>query len=358
MHNHPAPRAHPRAHPGRILAIAGIVVLLIAALGGYGYYWHYVARQLEAGVEAWAAEQSARGGQIGFAWDGIEGFPFRFAATFRQPALRWRTPNGEFTWSGADIAAEMAPWNLQAVDVRSTGHHDTTLQLPGDPALWRASASGFAGTIGFHDTGALRSLTIALQQPDVSLPNVAVASGEATLQLEVPATPPADFNAPFARVGLDLTRMATPPGTRLLTDGPVDTLGLDATIKGPIPAAPLRAALAAWRDAGGVVEVSRFAFAQGPLSLTGDATVALDADLQPEGAGTVNTVGLGEAVEILVRDGVIPPDRALVARATVKALEKPGADGKPTAKIGLSLQRQVVNFGPAPLFALQRIEWP
>jgi hypothetical protein len=343
----------------RVFAIAGILALLIAALGAYGYYWHYVARQLEAGVEAWAAEQTTLGGQIGFAWDGIDGFPFRFAATFHQPALLWRTPDGEFSWTGADVTAEMAPWNLHAVEVRSAGHHDAALQLPGDAGPWRTAASGFAGIIGFHDTGALRSVTLALQQPDVSLPNdVAAASGEATLRLELPESPPADFKAPLARVGLDLIQLATPPGTRLLTDGPVETLSIDATIMGPIPAMPLRAALGAWRGAGGVVNVSRFAFAQGPLSLTGDATIALDADLQPEGAGTVNAVGLGEAVEILIRDGVIPADRAVVARATVKALEKPGADGKPSAKIGLSLQRQTVSFGPAPLFTLQRVEWP
>ena len=63
-------------------------------------------------------------------------------------------------------------------------------------------------------------------------------------------------------------------------------------------------------------------------------------------------------MEILLRDGLIPPDRALVARATVKALEKPGPDGKRQATIGLSLQNRIVSFGPAPLFALPPIEWP
>ena len=125
-----------------------------------------------------------------------------------------------------------------------------------------------------------------------------------------------------------------------------------------MPLAPLKDALTAWRDAGGVVELNGFAFTQGPLAVTGNATLALDAELQPEGAGTITTTGLSEALEILIRDGLIPADRALIARTTAKALEKPGPDGRPQATVGLSLQNRTVSFGPVPLFALQPIEWP
>jgi hypothetical protein len=176
--------------------------------------------------------------------------------------------------------------------------------------------------------------------------------------LDRPETPPADFNMPLLRAAVDAKSLALPAGTRLLTEEPVQSLSFDATVKGPMPPAPLKDALAAWRDAGGVVELHSFGFAQGPLAVSGNATLALDPALQPEGAGTITTVGLGAAVEILIRDGLIPPDRALVARTTVKALEKPGADGRPQATVGLSLQNRTVSFGPVPLFALQPIEWP
>ena len=185
-----------------------------------------------------------------------------------------------------------------------------------------------------------------------------LASGGATIALDQPEAPPTEFNMPLGRVSLDLHALALPAGTRLLTEDPVETLSFDATIKGPMPMAPPRDALAAWRDAGGTIELERFAFTQGPLALTGNATLALDPELQPEGAGTVTTAGLSQAIEILIRDGIIPADRALVARATIKALEKPGADGRPQATIGLSLQNRTVSFGPVPLFALQPIEWP
>ena len=358
MHNHPT-AYQPRSKLKQVFLLIGVLVLLIALAGGYYAYWRYVAQQLEAGIEAWAIEQRALGNDVAFAWDGIGGFPLRFEATFRDPAIRWRGPREEGAWTGATLHARMAPWNLRRIEVRSAGQHDASVRLAGDAAEWRVATTGFAGTIDLHGSGALRGFTLALQQPDVTMPDGAVlASAAATVMLDQPEAPPADFNAPLGRVTLDLRGMALPPGTRLLTEGAVETLSFDATIKGPMPLAPLREALAAWRDAGGVVELNSFAFAQGPLGVTGNGTLALDAALQPEGAGTVTTTGLSEALEILIKEGLIPADRALIARTTAKALEKPAPDGRLQATVGLSLQNRTVSFGPVPLLALQPIEWP
>jgi hypothetical protein len=334
------------------------VLLLAAFIGGYYAYWRIVARQLEAGITAWAETQRAFGNEVAFEWDGIGGFPFRFAATFREPAIRWHGERVDAAWQGATLDAEMAPWNLRRIDLSSSGQHDATLRLAGDPTEWRVAATGLTGAVTLHGDGALRGLTLAMKQPDLTLAGAVLSSAAATVTLDQPQTPPTDFNMPLGRVTLEARGVALPPGTRLLTEDAIETLALDATIKGPMPLAPPKEALAAWRDAGGVVELSSFSLAQGPLGLTGNATMALDADLQPEGAGTITSTGLGEAVEILISDGRIPGDRALIARATVKALEKPGPDGKLHATLGLGLQNRVVNFGPVPLVELQRIEWP
>jgi hypothetical protein len=358
MHNHPT-AYQPRSKLKQVFLLIGVLVVLIALAGGYYAYWRHVAQQLQAGVEAWAAEQSTLGNEVGFAWDGIGGFPLRFEATFHDPAIRWRGPREEGTWTGATLHAEIAPWNLRRIEVRSDGQHDASLRLAGDASEWRLAATGFAGAIDLHGSGRLRGFTLALLQPDVTAPDGRVlASAAATVMLDQPETPPTDFNMPLARVTLDLRGLALPPGTRLLTEDAVETLSFDATIKGAMPLASLREALAAWRDAGGVVELNSFAFAQGPLGVTGNATLALDAALQPEGAGSITTTGLSEALEILIKDGLIPDDRALIARTTAKALEKPGPDGKLQATVGLSLQNSAVSFGPVPLFALQPIVWP
>lgn len=357
MHNHPSAQ-RPGSRRRHALLLIGVLVLLGALGGGYYAYWRMVARQLEAGVKSWAERQRAMGNEVAFAWDGIGGFPFRFSATFREPAIRWHGPRGDAAWRGATLDAEMAPWNLRRIEIRSGGQHDAALRLAGDPAEWRVAATGLAGAINLHQSGALRGFVLALQQPDLTLPGGQVlASADATVMVDQPETPPTDYRMPLGRVTLDARSIALPAGTRLLTGDPIGKLSLDATIKGPMPLAPLTEALTVWRDAGGVVDLNGFAFEQGPLGLSGTATIALDADLQPEGAGTVTSTGLGEAVEILISDGVIPSDRALIARTTVKALEKPGPGRKLHATVGLTLQNRTVSFGPVPLFALRPIEW-
>jgi hypothetical protein len=357
MHNH-APAYQPRSRWRRVVLPAGALVLLTALVGGYYAYWRTVAGALETGIAAWAAQQRALGNEVAFDWDGIRGFPFGFATTFREPAIRWHAPQADFAWTGAALEAEMAPWNLRRIKVRSDGRHDAALRTS-EGSEWRTSATGLTGVVELQPNGTLRGVTLALRLPDLTQPDGSVLAGaEATWSLELPQSPPADFKAPLAQVSLAARTIMPPQGTQVLTEGPVETLSFDATLKGPMPRAPLRQALAAWRDAGGVMEVNGFGFAQGPLRLTGNATLALDSELQPEGAGTVTAAGLGETVELLIRDGIIPPDRALAARATAKALEKPGPDGRPQATIGLSLQNRTLRFGPVPLLTLQRIEWP
>lgn len=352
--------------------LAAVLIGGVVLIAGYYAYWRYVANQLAVGIENWAAEQRALGNKVDFAWGGIGGFPFAFRAAFRQPSLALRLPGADVTWQGADLTAEMSPWNLREIRLSSGSEHNLWLQALQQPGLWRLSTMGLQGRIAFHADGMPREIVAELEQPDATLSDgTAVAAGHAGLGLLLPETPPIDYTQPFAQISLNLSRAVLPQGTLLLTADPVEEAGFDATIRGPL-ALPLSGAtdpsqpqppsltqiLSAWRDAGGDVEVKHFSFSQGPLTATGEATLALDGDLQLLGAGTVTATGLGDAVEILLGDGRIPADRALVVRTTAKALERTGDDGKKQAKFALSLQDRTISFGPAPLMKLPPIVWP
>jgi len=355
----------PRNRAIRYLAIAGLVLLPVLA-GGYYAYWRYVAVQLATGIDYWAAEQRARGNRVEFVWSGISGFPFAFEARFQQPGIQLHLPGAVLEWSSGFLKAEMSPWDLHTVRVTSPAQQVVRLQQDRQQGQWRLIVAAIAGDVRLSDSGALRGIDADLQMPDATLPDgLAFAAGAARLRLSLPDVPPADYAMPFAAVGLDLSHLLLPSGTRLLTADPVERASIDAVIKGPVAmpadfaAAPtLTQILADWRDRGGDIEVKSFSFAQGPLSLGGEATLALDGNLQPLGAGTVTASGLGEAVEILLKDGLIAADRAMVARATAKALERTGADDKAEAKFALSLQNGIVSFGPAPLLQVPPIAWP
>lgn len=357
MHNHPGMS---KATRRRIAVVASLAAILL--LGGYYAYWRYVAGELASGIEAWAEDQRRLGNQVDFAWDGIGGFPFAFRAAFRQPDLRLSQTGAEVVWQGGDIVAEMAPWNLRRIRLSTESAQTLVLRAPEQAESWRVAATGMSGEIRLHGDGALAAVEALLRQPDVTLPDAAViAAGEGRLAVALPEKAPVDYSQELAFVALDLTRMALPEGTQLLTADPVEQAGFEASIRGPVApldsAQPLAQVLGGWRDAGGDIEVKHFSFAQGPLAAEGEATLALDGDLQLLGAGTVTATGLAETVDILLADGRIPADQALLVRSTAKALERLGPDGKKEAKFALSVQNRIVSFGPVPLFMLPPIAW-
>src|SRR5262249_5261499 len=99
---------------------------------------------------------------------------------------------------------------------------------------------------------------------------VAAKSGEAALVFSLDGD---DVRWPSA--------LARPLGARIAK------LQVEGTLNGPVPVGRTPAEqAAAWRDGGGSVEIRRFAVAWGPLDLSGTATLALDDQLQPMGAGS------------------------------------------------------------------------
>src|SRR5262249_16460211 len=146
--------------------------------------------------------------------------------------------------------------------------------------------------------------------------------------------------------------------------GPITQAGLTGTIKGPLLPPPgtepqnLTGFLTQWRDAGGVLDLSKFDFAQGPVAMTGNATLTLDKELQPEGAGTITATGLADLIDLLTARGAIHNKDAGIAKAVIQNLQKPGPNGRPEVTVGLTIQDRVVSFGFARLFKLAPIVWP
>jgi hypothetical protein len=116
--------------------------------------------------------------------------------------------------------------------------------------------------------------------------------------------------------------------------------------------------LAAWRDAGGVLQIQRFAADWGPLAVTAEGTLALDGQMQPLFAGTATVRGYGEAIDALAQAGLMPPNQATGAKIALAALAKPAEDGGPPAvHLPLTIQDGFLYVGPLKLARMPRIIW-
>jgi hypothetical protein len=338
-------------HRARIFVVVALVLIL---LGAYAAYWFTVAAQLEKGINDWVAFQRQRGLTVEFERSPIGGFPLAFRTTFKQPHIAGTFAGQSFDWRGPDVEGSVSPIDLHAMTFSGPGPH--AIDLGAGPVT--VDAKELTLRLSLDNFGQLSSLVAKFADLKATLPNgqtVAAAAGNASLKAEPPPKADTDTLLHFA---LDAKELKLPEGTVLLTADPLGEARLAGKVKGPMPMAPLRQALASWRDAGGTVEVSEFALAQATLSLSGSATVALDENLQPIVAANLKARGLPATIDLLASQKRIYPEDALKMKLFVKGAERDTKDGYKEVATGLTIQGGYLAWGPFKLAKLPLIAWP
>jgi hypothetical protein len=140
----------------------------------------------------------------------------------------------------------------------------------------------------------------------------------------------------------------------------VQSLSVDAVLLGPPPLpGPPAIAAAAWRDAGGTIDITSLALRWGPLAGDARLVLALDAALQPTGNGTLRLTGAAEALDALAGAGLIASGAARTARAVVVLLGRPSPEGgPPRVELPVALTHGTVSLARVPLLRVAPIAWP
>ena len=116
------------------------------------------------------------------------------------------------------------------------------------------------------------------------------------------------------------------------------------------------AALARWRDAGGLLEVHELALAWGPLDLRAEGTAALDQRLRPQGAFTARIRGLPDALDAFAARGLIEPGVAFALKLTALTLAKRRDEaGTAVVELPITPQDGLFYLGPVALFPLSPV---
>ena len=329
-------------------------LLLLVLFGAYAAYWWIVAGRIEDGVVAW--QQSIQARKIDASWRRLQvgGFPFRFRVELRDALLRDRalTPAPELRLTA--LAGSARPWNFGvwrldapeglAADLPATG---------GRPQLKLAAQAG-DGTVAPGPDG---TTLLWLNLRDIR----AEAGGSVPIQsakawVTLPPNPPQTHVEPSLGLAFDLRKVhlpASPAGFR----NTIDAAAFGITVKGAVPDGPLVQAIAAWRDAGGTVELDNLRLDWGGVGVNANGTVALDQDLQPIGAFSGGIEGFAVILGALVEASRLDTEQAALAQIALNAFAKPGLDGKPQIKTSFTMQNGEMFLGPVKLGAAPRIVW-
>ncbi len=325
-------------------------------------YWRLAERNLEDGFAAWLAGRGASG------WTATAGQPVRggwpLAATLTVPEVFLKGGNpdipGGLTWSTDRLVLRIALLRPRLLEVVSDGMQ--RLRLADGPEIpYRADRLHIA--LALQPGAPPRSAEVTAHNLRAGMP----AGGDAPASLTVGSL---DLHLEFktaAQAGeaalvfsLDAEAVGLPaPIARSL--GPrIANLTLQGALDGPVPRTRALAERAAgWRDGGGTLEIQRLAVNWGPLDLTASATLALDEQLQPMGAGSARVVGYAETLDALATHGAISKSAATAAKAVLSLLAHTPEDGSPPdVEVPLTLQYRTLSMRQVPLVRLPELDWP
>jgi hypothetical protein len=348
-------------------AVIFAALVLVAIVAGYAAYWHAAANTLAEGIERWAAERRAEGYEIAYGTPEIGGFPFRLEARLDAPAIAARPGSRTWRWQGPTLLLHARPWAPLDAEASSPGQHDIEIGRGEGARRYVIDATTATGAASFGTDGRLIEATIALGDL------LATEDGweDRTLLAEAaelhvaPGAANADHTQPSLEFRIALAGVVLPPDAATPLGREVEKLEVDGAVMGRIPGhapgddARLRDALAIWRDDGGTLELTRIVGYWGPLDLTGSATFALDAALQPIGAMSATIAGHEATIDALVAAGTVTPRDGSLAKILLAVLSKPSpVDGQPELTAPLTLQDGYLWVGPARLLRLPVIVWP
>jgi hypothetical protein len=107
------------------------------------------------------------------------------------------------------------------------------------------------------------------------------------------------------------------------------------------------------------LELHRLVIDWGEARLDATATMALDEELQPMGAGTGKIVGYDAALDALAANAALTRSAAKAAKAVLSLLANTPSDGEPAqVDVPLTLQFRTLSVRQVPLVRLPELDWP
>jgi len=342
------------------------IAVLAAVAIGYTGFWYHAASLVREGVASWAAARRAEGYTVELGATVTSGFPFSIRLRIDQPSIE--APEKQWACKSDAIEAKLRPWDFRHFDIRPIGRQQTSYAKGEGREVITSSADNAVAHVEFTINGRFDRATFYAEGLNVSAPD---APGPLTARIalatlnasQAPAAPDAAHGGtPQLPISADLSFSLQDVKLPEAVAGPLGAelawITAEAQILGPLKPGPPAIALAAWRNAGGAMDIRKFNIAWGPLQFSGNATVALDSNMQPMGAGTGQIRGYSETIDSLVAQGLMKNRDGMLAKAGLGLLAKtPPEGGAKVLTVPLTVQQQTLFAGPVAILHIPTIAW-
>ncbi len=364
---HGAYKAHPALYyrpPSPLRKIRRGLLVIVAVLAFsmvYVIYWVGAAYYFSQTVTGWLEAHRDAGYQVDFGDYRFSGFPVLFRLDFKNPSFAApNAPNAQppWAWRGVHAVAESSPWSPLTLSVRAPGEHSLDITQDGETVTYAGSIGELTAVLPLGGSWPPQG-KLTIRDLDMRAEGgVRVAVRRAVVDIKRLGGSGADPQTPTVRFALDAGGVTAPAAFALPFGDSIAQLFLEGQILGYIEPGPAPESLARWRDAGGVLEISRLNVNYGPLNMWSAGAMALDPQLQPIGAFTAKVKGFFEAVSRLRKAGLINGKAALTATVMLGAMARKSKEGGPsTLNLAFTIQDRKIYAGPAPLAEVPAIPW-
>jgi len=283
----------------------------------------------------------------------VGGYPLAFSSSLKDVSLAW--PNG-FGFSSQNLKLRTHPWALRTFRVDATGGFEVALPAGTTRPPMVFDGETLRGHASFADTA--MPLSMDLTADTVSGSSTTAENTPPNRELTV-TTVEFDGTRPNVEptadtdIAYDLSLKLMGVSAQVLEDNPlgakIEQAALHVQLLGKPPEAWDEAGIKAWREAGGTVNLNALSLQWGQLGLSGNGTLALDKDMQPEGAFTAHLTGYEQAIDSLAAAGWIKLSAASIAKLALGITSHPGPDGKPSVDTPLTIQNRRISAGAIKL---------
>ena len=335
-----------------ILAVGLLAILPIADT----IVWHVAVGRLESGFDTWAAGTKASSWSVtrGKAVPG--GWPWAAILHIKHVTITGGEsliPGGG-TWYAPGLVLRIPLFRPRSMDIEVLGVQRLRIGTMPEATLTGSRLIAVSSLGTGDESGDVEIL--ADQAKLVS------GAGEVSSvdRLRVHVESPSAVGLGARNFAVSSESVALPDPVRWPLGNTIARLDFEGTMEGPIPPPqPPGAWATAWRDGGGSLQLQNLILNWGPLSMTASATLALDDQLQPMGAGMSHVTGYAATLDALASNGALSRSAATAAKAVLSLLAGTPGDGEPDdVDVPLTLQYRTLSMRQVPLLRLPEIDWP
>jgi hypothetical protein len=362
----------PRRRSNRRYAV--LLVLVVALIAGWSWFWKYAAAKAEVAMDGWRAREAQAGRVYACGSQSTGGFPFRFEVNCDAASAVFRSnqPPVEVKAGGILVVAQVYQPNLLISEIHGPLTIADLGQAPKIVANWKLGQSSVRGT-----PGAPERVSIVFDQPVIDL----VTNGSETnllraqrVELHGRIAEGSAADNPVIEVVLRLAQ-ASAPAFNPATVRPVDA-EITGVMRGlgDFAPKPWHERFRELQRKGGRIDITQARIAQGETIAVGSGSLSIDPNGQLDGQLDVTVAGLepflisiGAQQAIQKSQGMdkvagmlnrLSPGLGDVAReqaganlsAGINMLGKPATlEGRRAVTLPLRLKDGTAYLGPIPL---------